>query len=154
MTNIIAVLARVYVSDLDAAIPLYQELTEAVDVSRFMFRDVQLARVGPFLLLAGNTAAYQERVATILVSELPPVITAIEDAGGQIIEGPSAAPKGPPSRRPPPRRLGLRIHRDSRRGTFTLRIQDDPLLPTPNKTIIAAAAMLSCPMSCASSGVL
>jgi predicted enzyme related to lactoylglutathione lyase len=95
MTNIIAVLARVYVSDLDAAIPLYQELTEAVDVSRFMFRDVQLARVGPFLLLAGNTAAYQDRVATILVSELPSVITAIEDAGGQIIEGPSAAPKGP-----------------------------------------------------------
>lgn len=95
MTNITGVLARVFVPDLDTAIPLYQELAGAADVRRFAFRDVQLARVGPFLLLAGNTAAYRDRAATILVSQHAPVIAAIENSGGQIIEGPSAAPNGP-----------------------------------------------------------
>ena len=63
-------------------------------VHRFGFRNVELARVGPFLLLAGNTAAYRDRVATILVGALTPVITAIEAAGGQVIEGPAPAPNG------------------------------------------------------------
>ena len=48
----------------------------------------------PFLLLAGNTAAYRDRTATILVERLPPVIAALEGAGGQIIDGPSPAPNG------------------------------------------------------------
>lgn len=94
MTNINGVLARVFVSGLDAAIPLYQELAGVADVSHFTFRDVQLAQVGPFLLLARNTAAYRDRVATILVEQLAPVITAIENAGGQIVEDPSTAPDG------------------------------------------------------------
>lgn len=94
MANIDGVLARVFVPDLDAAIPLYQELAEVTKISRLVFRDVELARIGPFLLLAGNTAAYQDRVATILVRRLPPVIAAVTNAGGQVIEGPSPAPNG------------------------------------------------------------
>jgi predicted enzyme related to lactoylglutathione lyase len=92
--NITGVLARVLVPDLEAAIPLYQELSGAGEVHRFGLRDVELAQVGPFLLLAGNTAAYRDRVATILVGALAPVITAIEAAGGQVIEGPAPAPNG------------------------------------------------------------
>lgn len=94
MPNINGVLARVFVPDLDAAIPVYQALAQVTTISRFSFRDVELAQIGPFLLLAGNTAAYRNRVATILVSQLEPVIAAIEDAGGQIIEGPAPAPNG------------------------------------------------------------
>jgi hypothetical protein len=94
MANIDGVLARVFVPDLDAAIPLYQELAEVTKISRLVFRDVELARIGPFLLLAGNTAAYQDRVATILVRRLPPVIAAVTNAGGRVIEGPSPAPNG------------------------------------------------------------
>jgi predicted enzyme related to lactoylglutathione lyase len=94
MPNINGVLARVFVPDLDAAIPLYQELAQVTLVNRFSFRDVELAQVGPFLLLAGNTAAYRDRVATILVSHLSSVLTALEKAGGQVVEGPSPAPNG------------------------------------------------------------
>lgn len=94
MANIEGVLARVFVPDLDAAIPLYQELAEVTEVCRFTFRDVQLAQVGSFLLLAGNTGSYRDRVATILVRRLAPVIAAVTTAGGQIVEGPSAAPNG------------------------------------------------------------
>jgi hypothetical protein len=69
MPNITRVLARVFVADLDAAIPLYEELAQA-RAEKFGFRDVELARVGPFLLLAGNTAAYRDRTATIQVTSL------------------------------------------------------------------------------------
>jgi hypothetical protein len=76
MANIGRVLARVFVADLDAAVPLYEELAQA-RAERFGFRDVELARVGPFLLLAGNTAAYRDRTATIQVASLAPVLAAL-----------------------------------------------------------------------------
>jgi predicted enzyme related to lactoylglutathione lyase len=94
MSNIIGVLARVVVDDLDAALALYQSLADGQEPARFRFRDVELARVGPFLLLSGNTAAYGDRVATLLVRDLAPVIIEIERAGGRILEGPSPAPNG------------------------------------------------------------
>jgi hypothetical protein len=87
MSNISGVVARVFVDDLDTAIPLYQQLAQTTAVNRFGFRDVQLAQVGPFLLLSGDTARYRDRVATILVRHLPPVIAAIQAAGGRILEG-------------------------------------------------------------------
>jgi predicted enzyme related to lactoylglutathione lyase len=84
----------VFVDDLDPAIPLYQQLAQTTAVNRFRFRDVQLAQVGPFLLLSGGTARYRDRVATILVRHLPPVIAAIQAAGGHILEGPAPGPNG------------------------------------------------------------
>ena len=42
MPNINGVLARVFVPDLDAAIPLYQALAQAPAVNRFRFRDAEL----------------------------------------------------------------------------------------------------------------
>ena len=93
MPNISKVLARVFVSDLDDAIPLYEELAQA-RAEKFGFRDVELARIGPFLLLAGNTAAYRDRTATIQVGSLAPVLAAIQSAGGEVIEGPAPAPNG------------------------------------------------------------
>jgi predicted enzyme related to lactoylglutathione lyase len=93
MPNISMVLARVFVSDLNAAIPLYEELAQA-QAERFAFRDVELARIGPFLLLAGNTAGYRDRTATIQVASLEPVLAALKSAGGEVVEGPAPAPNG------------------------------------------------------------
>jgi predicted enzyme related to lactoylglutathione lyase len=93
MPNISEVLARVFVPDLDAAVPLYEELAQA-RAEKFGFRDVELARVGPFLLLAGNTAAYRDRTATIQVASLAPVLAALQAAGGEVVEGPAPAPNG------------------------------------------------------------
>ncbi|MEK8171039.1 VOC family protein [Streptomyces sp. M19] len=94
MSNITGVLARVFVDDLDAALVLYQSLAGGQEPVRFGFRDVELARVGPFLLLSGDTAAYRDRVATLLVRDLTPVITDVERTGGQILDGPAPAPNG------------------------------------------------------------
>lgn len=95
MTNIIGVLARVYVDDLDAALPLYQRLAGARQPpARFRFRDVELARVGPFLLLSGDTAAYRDRTATLLVRDLAPVQAELAQAGGTVLQGPAPGPNG------------------------------------------------------------
>jgi predicted enzyme related to lactoylglutathione lyase len=93
MPNISMVLARVFVSDLNAAIPLYEELAQA-QAERFAFRDVELGRIGPFLLLAGNTAAYRDRTATIQAGSLEPVLAALKSAGGEVVEGPAPGPNG------------------------------------------------------------
>jgi predicted enzyme related to lactoylglutathione lyase len=81
-------------TNIDVALPLYQKLTGLAEVRRFRFRDVELAKIGPFLLLSGNTAAYRDRVATILVKDLAPVVAEIKRAGGQVLEGPTPAPSG------------------------------------------------------------
>jgi predicted enzyme related to lactoylglutathione lyase len=94
MSNIIGVIARVYVDDIDAALPLYQRLTGITDVNRFTFRDVELASVGPFLLLSGNTAGYQNRVATIEVAALAPVLESLAETGGEVLEGPAQVSNG------------------------------------------------------------
>lgn len=94
MSNITAVIARVFVDDLDKALPLYQRLAGSDQVKRFAFRDVELASVGPFLLLAGNTAAYRDRVATLEVAQLAPVIDALGEAGAEVIDGPTPTPNG------------------------------------------------------------
>lgn len=94
MSNVNAVIARVVVDDLDAALPLYQRLAGVAEPERFGFRDVKLASVGPFLLLSGDTAAYRDRVATLLVRDIDLVIAEIERVGGTLVEGPSPSPGG------------------------------------------------------------
>lgn len=94
MSNIISVLARVFVDDLDDALELYRSLADGQEPVRFRFGDVELARVGPFLLLSGDTAAYRDRVATLLVRDLNPVIADVERTGGRILDGPAPAPNG------------------------------------------------------------
>jgi predicted enzyme related to lactoylglutathione lyase len=93
VTNIQGVLARVFVDDLDATIPFYEGLTRQT-AHRFGFRDVQAARVGSFLLFAGDTEAYRDRVATVLVRDLGPVLEALTSSGGSVVEGPAPAPNG------------------------------------------------------------
>jgi predicted enzyme related to lactoylglutathione lyase len=93
-SNIQRVIARVVVDDLNRALPLYQGLAGVQEPKRFGFRGVELASVGPFLLLSGNTAAFSDRVATILVADLELVITELQRAGGTLLEGPSDSPGG------------------------------------------------------------
>lgn len=90
----INVIARVFVDDIDKALPLYQRLADSEEVKRFTFRDVELASVGPFLLLCGNTAPYRDRVATLEVAQLAPVLDALKEAGAEVLEGPAPTPNG------------------------------------------------------------
>jgi hypothetical protein len=91
------VLARVFVESLDEALPLYEGLAGGCPVRRFSFRNVELAWIGPFLLLAGSDdalAPYRDRVASLLVNDIDDVAGEIVRAGGELIEGPAPAPNG------------------------------------------------------------
>jgi predicted enzyme related to lactoylglutathione lyase len=97
MSVVMAVLARVIVEDIDAALPTYQQLSGSAEVRRFQFRDVELAWIGNFLLLSGppeSMAGYQ-RVATLIVNDMDAAVTAIVSNGGTVLEGPAEAPNGP-----------------------------------------------------------
>jgi hypothetical protein len=92
-----SVLARVFVDDVDLALPTYQKLSGEPAPRRFRFRDINLAWVGPFLLLdvpAEQRADY-ERVATLLVDDLDAAVAAVVSTGGTVLEGPDPAPNGP-----------------------------------------------------------
>lgn len=94
-TNILGVLARVYVDDIDARLPLYQELTTDSNPHRFEFGELRLAKVGSFLLIQGADTHIREHSATIAVQDIELVATAIRNAGGELLEGPDPGPNGP-----------------------------------------------------------
>lgn len=93
MSLIARVLTRVFVDDLESALPLYETLARE-PAHRFTFRDVRLARVGPFLLLAGNAEPYRNRTATVEVTDLGGTFSALTGAGAEVLEGPSPGPTG------------------------------------------------------------
>jgi predicted enzyme related to lactoylglutathione lyase len=66
-------------------------------VRRFDSRGIELAQVGPFLLLAGTPEAlepYRNRVASVLVEDVDGIGREIVEAGGELLEGPMTGPKG------------------------------------------------------------
>jgi predicted enzyme related to lactoylglutathione lyase len=93
-SNIRAVLTNVEVQDLEQAIPLYQELTGAADIKRFTYKELQVAAVGPFLLLSGPTHKYVSQEATIVVDSLDTVLKALATAGADLLEPPNEVPNG------------------------------------------------------------
>lgn len=92
MSNIKAMTVKIPVADLDTAIPLYQELAGTDAVTRFRYKDRELAAVGPFLLLSGPVN--EPHAATVIVASLDAVETALERAGGEIVEPRSQVPNG------------------------------------------------------------
>jgi predicted enzyme related to lactoylglutathione lyase len=91
------VLARVFVDSIERALPLYERLAGTATSARFSFGEVELAWIGPFLLLAGPATEldrYRDRVASLIVDDIAQVATWVTHAGGQVIEGPAPAPNG------------------------------------------------------------
>ncbi|MCF3182697.1 VOC family protein [Streptomyces polychromogenes] len=90
-------LARVYVDDLDVALPTFVELTGEQPRLRFAYRDLTLASIGGFLLLAGTEEAlapYRGTHATALVESIDQVVRLTERDGGEILDGPNEVPTG------------------------------------------------------------
>lgn len=89
--------ARLYVDDLDAALPTLSALTGEDPSLRFEYLDLELASIGGFLLIAGTQAAlapFRGTHATAIVAELAPVLTAVEESGGELLDGPNVVPTG------------------------------------------------------------
>ncbi|MGC0313837.1 hypothetical protein [Kitasatospora acidiphila] len=88
----IATLARIYVDDLDAALPTFTALAGEPPQLRFGYRGLELARVGGFLLIAGQPEAlapYRDTHATVLVGSLDEILDS-----GTVLDGPNKVPTG------------------------------------------------------------
>ncbi|RZU36581.1 putative enzyme related to lactoylglutathione lyase [Streptomyces sp. BK022] len=92
--NITAMVANVEVDDLEAAIPLYRDLAGGAEARRFTYKELHVAKVGPFLLYAGPLEKYTSQTATVLVHDLGPVLEALAKAGADILEEVNEVPNG------------------------------------------------------------
>ena len=94
---VLATFARVYVDDLDVALPTFVELTGEQPRLRFAYRDLDLASIGGYLLLAGSEEAlapYRGTHATAIVESIDQVLHIAEQHGGEILDGPNEVPTG------------------------------------------------------------
>lgn len=95
--TVLATLARVYVDDLDVALPTFVELTGEQPRLRFTYRGLDLASVGGYLLLAGSEEAlapYRGTHATAIVESIDRILSITEQHGGEILDGPNEVPTG------------------------------------------------------------
>ncbi|WP_043629127.1 VOC family protein [Nonomuraea candida] len=92
-----ATYARVYVDDLDTALPTFAALTGTQPELRFTYRDVELASIGGCLLVAGTPKAlapYRNVQATAIVDSLDDVFAIVAQEGGETLDGPNEVPTG------------------------------------------------------------
>ncbi|MFI7005379.1 hypothetical protein [Streptomyces sp. NPDC050145] len=95
--TVLTTLARVYVDDLDVALPTFVELTGEEPRLRCTYRGLNLASVGGYLLLAGSEeslAPYRGTHATAIVESIDQILSITEQHGGEILDGPNEVPTG------------------------------------------------------------
>src|SRR3954470_8993319 len=87
---------RIYVDDLDTAIPFYERLTGG-SAQRFGRGGVQVAAVGSFLLMSGPEAELEvlrKVTATIAVKDVEEAHRVLTELGAHIVAGPVGTPVG------------------------------------------------------------
>lgn len=87
---------RIYVDDLDTAIPFYERLAGS-QALRFARGGVQVAAVGSFLLMSGPATEIEllrKVTATIAVKDVEEAHRVLTGLGARIIAGPVATPVG------------------------------------------------------------
>ncbi|GAA2388390.1 VOC family protein [Nonomuraea africana] len=95
--TVLTTYARVYVDDLDTALPTFAALTDSRPGLRFAYRDVELASIGGYLLVAGSPEAlapFRNVQATTIVDSLDEVFAVVEQEGGETLDGPNEVPTG------------------------------------------------------------
>ncbi len=90
--------ARVYASDLDAAVSALSRGTGQPVGLRFdLPNGLALATVGRVLVVAGDAAAlapFRGTQATLIVSDLDECLAELTEAGARIVRGPQSVPTG------------------------------------------------------------
>ncbi|MGX1773842.1 VOC family protein [Nocardia brasiliensis] len=95
--QILKTYARLFVTDLDTALPTYEKLVGAPADLRFVFEQAELAAVGDFLLIAGapeHTDRYRATAGPVLVDDLDELINVLTATGATITGGPARSETG------------------------------------------------------------
>ncbi|MFK8850249.1 VOC family protein [Streptomyces sp. Ac-502] len=94
--DILGTSLRVCVTDLDAAVGVYERLTGA-EAMRFEHGGVSVAAVGCFVLMSGPEAqlsVLSKITATLAVQDVDDAVADLNAVGAQIIAGPLPTPAG------------------------------------------------------------
>ncbi|MFE8978113.1 VOC family protein [Streptomyces cyaneofuscatus] len=89
--------ARLWTDDLDQALLLLEELTGEQPHLRLAFREVALAAIGNFLVIAGpadDRARYAHASATVVVDDLDALQATLASAGATITTPATGGPTG------------------------------------------------------------
>ncbi|MFD5465235.1 VOC family protein [Kitasatospora sp. NPDC127059] len=95
--KVLATLARVYVDDLDEALPTLREITGEREGLRFPHAGVEVARIGGLLVVAGTEEArapFRRVQSTLLVDDLDGLGELLRSRGGELLDGPNEVPTG------------------------------------------------------------
>ncbi|MEV6279970.1 VOC family protein [Nocardia sp. NPDC051832] len=95
--RILKTYARLFVADLDLALPLYERMVGGTADLRFGFEQAELAAIGDFLLIAGrpeHTDRYRATVGPVIVDDLNVAITELADSGAELTGGPFISETG------------------------------------------------------------
>lgn len=95
--KVLSTLARLYVDDLDRALPVLRELTGQEPGLRFPYSGVEVAGIGGFLAVAGTEEAlapFRNVQSTLLVDDLDGVRDLLGAHGGEVLSGPNQVPTG------------------------------------------------------------
>ncbi|KAA8880452.1 VOC family protein [Nocardia colli] len=95
--RILKTYARVFVTDLEVALPIYEEIVGAAADLRFGFEQAELAAVGDFLIIAGapeHVDHYRSTVGPVVVDDLDQLIARLTVAGAVVTGGPSTSETG------------------------------------------------------------
>lgn len=97
MNNLIdSISARIEVSRISEALPLYRALTGVEEAPILEFPGLRLAVIGPFLLVEGDKETLEKlhREATLHVNDLDAAVNSFLKEGGSILDGPTEAAGG------------------------------------------------------------
>ncbi|WP_345498013.1 VOC family protein [Nocardia callitridis] len=95
--RILKTYARAFVTDLDAALPVYERLVGKPADLRFGFERAELAAVGDFLLIAGapeDVDKYRDTVGPVVVDELEGLLALAAELGAVVTAGPLTSDTG------------------------------------------------------------
>ncbi|MQY20304.1 VOC family protein [Nocardia macrotermitis] len=95
--RILKTYARLFVADLDTALPIYQQLVGAAPDLRVGFEAAELAAIGDFLLIAGPPEAvdgYRATIGPAIVDDLDELVEVLTAAGATLTGGPFHGPTG------------------------------------------------------------
>ncbi|MEV7025911.1 hypothetical protein [Kitasatospora sp. NPDC093558] len=93
----LSTLARLYVDDLDRALPALRALTGQEVGLRFPYAGVEVAGIAGFLLVAGSDEAlapFRDVQSTVLVDTLDGLPDFLAAHGGELLSGPNEVPTG------------------------------------------------------------
>ncbi|MFD5178150.1 VOC family protein [Nocardia sp. NPDC058379] len=95
--KILETYARLFVADLDRALPVYEKLAGTPADLRFRFEHAEIAAVGDFLVIAGpeeSISAYRTTIGPVIVDDLDAAQQFVTEIGGDITSGPIVSPTG------------------------------------------------------------